>query len=84
MREQLIGKTTEEKVSLKAEEIVRVTEKKQYERKDVKLEIVDTAKTQGGVEVFARAWRDGQQIGFGKDGTVDIERLGGLIPVLRF
>jgi hypothetical protein len=27
-----------------------------------------------GIEVFAQAWLDGKQLGFGKDGTVDIER----------
>lgn len=27
-----------------------------------------------GVQVFARAWKDGKQIGFGADGTVDMER----------
>jgi hypothetical protein len=35
-------------------------------------------RTEGGIEVFARAWKDGQQLGFGKDGSVDIERF--IIP----
>lgn len=38
------------------------------------IEIVDIEAIEGGVQVFARAWSDGTQIGFGSDGSVDIER----------
>jgi hypothetical protein len=40
----------------------------------LEIEIVDVEPIEGGVQVFARAWSDGEQIGFGADGTVDIER----------
>lgn len=40
----------------------------------LEIEIVDVEAIEGGVQVFARAWNDGEQIGFGADGTVDIER----------
>lgn len=40
----------------------------------LEIEVVDVEAIDGGVQVFARAWNDGQQIGFGADGTVDIER----------
>lgn len=40
----------------------------------LEIEIVESNIIDGGVEVFARAWRDGKQIGFGKDGSVDVER----------
>lgn len=40
----------------------------------LEIEIVDIEPIDGGVQVFARAWNDGKQIGFGKDGSVDIER----------
>lgn len=40
----------------------------------LEIEIVDIKTIEGGVQVFARAWNNGTQIGFGKDGTVDIER----------
>lgn len=40
----------------------------------LEIEIVDSNIIEGGIEVFARAWRDGVQIGFGVDGTVDLER----------
>jgi len=40
----------------------------------LEIEIVDIEPIEGGVQIFARAWNDGVQIGFGNDGTVDIER----------
>lgn len=39
---------------------------------DFEIEAISAIK--GGVEVFARVFAKGKQIGFGKDGTVDIER----------
>jgi hypothetical protein len=44
-------------------------------RANYDIEIVSMRTIEGGVEVFARAWtKEGGQIGFGPDGTVDIER----------
>lgn len=40
----------------------------------LEIEITSVEPIDGGVQVFARAWSDGEQIGFGSDGTVDIER----------
>lgn len=45
----------------------------------VRVEIIGDVKTievngQNGIEVFARAWKNGQQLGFGSDGSVEIER----------
>ena len=44
----------------------------------LEIEITDTRQVEvageHGVEIYARAWQDGEQIGFGPDGTVDIER----------
>lgn len=40
----------------------------------LEIEIVSIEPIDGGVQVLARAWSDGVQIGFGSDGTVDIER----------
>jgi len=40
----------------------------------LEIEILETNLIEGGVEVFARAFNDAGQIGFGKDGSVDIER----------
>lgn len=41
---------------------------------DFDIEVVSMNAIEGGVEVFARAWDANSQIGFGKDGSVDIER----------
>lgn len=41
---------------------------------NIEIEIVSVSVIEGGVEVFARAWTGLQQIGFGADGSVDIER----------
>lgn len=42
---------------------------------DYNIEITDTNIIDGGVEVFAKAWTaDGKPLGFGSDGSVEIER----------
>src|SRR3990167_5565775 len=45
----------------------------------VRIEIIGEVKNieingQSGIELFARAWRGTQQLGFGQDGSVEIER----------
>lgn len=40
----------------------------------LEIEIIETNIIEGGIEVFARMWKDGIQIGFGKDGSIDVER----------
>lgn len=67
-----------ERVSLKVNEIAKIESVPKIRRPDGfdgYIEIIDTNKRDGGVEVFVRAWdKNDQQIGFGIDGTVDIER----------
>jgi hypothetical protein len=58
---------------LKADAILQACRKGVYEGKGIKIEIISLQKMDGGVEVLARAWKEGQQLGFG-DGTVEIER----------
>ena len=41
---------------------------------DIDIQILSSHLIDGGIEVFAVAWRDGSQIGFGSDGTVEVER----------
>lgn len=41
---------------------------------DIRIEIVSKKKTRGGFDILARAWDADGQIGFGPDGSVDIER----------
>lgn len=40
----------------------------------IEVEIISQEEISGGVQLFARAWNDKKPIGFGKDGTVEIER----------
>jgi len=40
----------------------------------LEIEIVKVRSIESGIEVFLRAWSDEEQIGFGTDGSVDIER----------
>ena len=40
----------------------------------ITIEIQSVQKIEGGIEILARAWKDGKQLGFGKDGSVEIER----------
>lgn len=47
----------------------------------VQVEIVGTTEVPGGVEVLAKAWTyDGRPIGFGEDGSVEVERFRILNP----
>lgn len=75
---KLEGKTAREKADLKGEEIVKVLPVGEHvEQKDnveIKIEVLSIEKIEGGVQVFARAWKNGEQLGFGQDGSVDIER----------
>ena len=74
----LAHKNARERAEIKGIEIEkRKTEiEGRYESKEhgVRVEIRSVKKITGGVEVFARAWKGRKQLGFGKDGTVEIER----------
>lgn len=73
----LKNKTAKEKANIKGLEIAKedfsgVYESSQY---GVKIEIIgDVTAIEGGIQVFAKAWRGNKQLGFGKDGAVEIER----------
>ncbi len=72
----LVDLTIKEKANLKGQEIAKKTQLGIYENTQygVRVEILEVNTIEGGVEVFARAWRGGEQLGFGSDGSVDIER----------
>ena len=75
MIEQLIqGKTNSEKAQIKSREITKVPFVGVHNIKKLKIEITKVEEIPGGIQVFARAWKGGKQLGFGKDGSVDIER----------
>jgi hypothetical protein len=71
----LTNKTPKEKANLKGREIAKIKKLARTKRKGFDIEIVKTKAIEGGVEVFIKAWKDGKQVGFGKDGTVEIERV---------
>ena len=76
---ELIGKTTMEKANIKGDALSLLgkqqTETVTFADVTYTIEITDTQKVPDGVAVFARVWDEkGNQIGFGVDGTVDIER----------
>lgn len=71
---RLKGKSAKQRATLKAQEIVKQPLVGTFTVDTIRIEIVAVEEIQRGVAVFARAWRKGKQLGFGKDGTVDIER----------
>jgi hypothetical protein len=68
-------KTREEKLSSKISAIHSVGAVERVKRSKFDIEVVNQNIIEGGVEVFVKAWHpDGIQVGFGKDGSVEIER----------
>lgn len=63
-----------ERGSLKGCEIAKLTSVPRKHVSTYDIEIVSMGPIEGGVEVFARAWDAHGPIGFGADGSVEIER----------
>ena len=64
-----------EKATFKGREIAKIKTVAKVLKSDYFIEVTDMKAIPNGVELYARAWNlDGTQIGFGIDGTVDIER----------
>lgn|SRR3990167_3964747 len=80
IRELLIDKTKAEKSEIKSAEIAKLNLVGEYDNFTfgLHIEIISLSKikvgTQHGIEMIARAWKDGKTLGFGKDGSVEIER----------
>lgn len=76
VNERIQGKSQEEKIAIKSVEIVKQVPTGMYsdEEKGLTFEIQSIEKIEGGVQVFARAWKDANPLGFGPDGSVEIER----------
>ena len=75
IEEMIAGKFASERADIKGREIAKIDTVSRTKRGGYDIEIVSMKAIVGGVEVFARAWdAKGNQIGFGRDGTVDIER----------
>lgn len=71
--EQIEGKSSKEKTKIISQEIVRINPIGEYDKGNLHVEIQEVEEIDGGIEVTARAWRNGQPVGF-VDGTVEIER----------
>ena len=70
----LKNKTAKEKAKIKSQELVKVKLGK-FTKGEFDVEIIgDIKEIDGGIELFARAWKGNKQLGFGKDGSIDIER----------
>jgi len=71
----LKDKTQKEKANIKSVELAKVKIEEKFIKDGIEIEIIgDIKKIDGGIQVFAKAWKDGKQLGFGKDGSVEIER----------
>ena len=77
----LTNKTASEKAQIKSREIAKRDFKGEFANTQygVRVEIIGEVKEiningQSGIELFAKAWRGDKQLGFGKDGSVEIER----------
>src|SRR3990167_705514 len=71
--EQIKDKTYKEKVNIKSDAIVKLLSKGIYTKDNYDIEIIDFSKIEEGVQVYAKAWKDGNPLGF-MDGTVEIEK----------
>ncbi len=70
----LENKTAQEKATIKGQEIAKLGFISRTQRSDYDIEVVSMRPIEKGVEVFARAWNKNGQIGFGRDGSIEIER----------
>lgn len=66
--------STKERANFKAREIAKLDHKARFIKDGIEIEILDLKTIEGGVEVLAKAWKNGQSLGFGTDGSVEIER----------
>ena len=72
----LINKTSGEKANIKAREIVKIDFRGEYTSPEygVRIDIISVKIIQEGIEVMAKAWMGVKQVGFGRNGTAEIER----------
>jgi virulence plasmid B protein len=74
--QMLEGKTPAERANIKSSEIVKVVSPGEYQDgvSGALINIQSIETIDGRVQIFARASKNGGQLGFGSDGSVDIER----------
>lgn len=76
IKHRLAGMSAKERANIKAAEIAKGNPIGVYQDATygLRIEIQSISKIEGGVEIFARAWRGSAQLGFGEDGSVEWER----------
>src|SRR3990167_6907639 len=72
--DQLNGKSYQQKVEIKSVAIVSKNFTGTFTIDGTTVEVQEITKISGGIQILARAWQDGEQLGFGPDGSVEIER----------
>lgn len=76
------GLTAKEKIDLVAAEVAKIGPLPRSLYKGYDIEVVQIVPFDKGVEVYIRAWTPEGQIGFGPDGSVDIEKVRIIDPSL--
>lgn len=67
--------TSKEKGSRKGVEMAKSQSIPRVKHGDFEIEVLEIVPIVGGVEVYAKAWTlDGKRVGFGQDGSIEIER----------
>lgn len=74
LAQQLKNKSAAEAAQITSRAIVAVLTLGTKTSKDLSIEILEIKEIDKGVQVLARAFKNGKQLGFGKDKDVDIER----------
>jgi hypothetical protein len=72
----LRGRSKKRRANIKATEISKLDFVGIHRdvKSGIKIKIRSIEKIDGGIQVFAQVWKNGKQLGFGEDGSVDIER----------
>ena len=73
---RIAGKTSSERSDIKSCEIAKIDFQGVYvdTTYGVTMDIQSIKEIEGGIEIFLKARMNGKRVGFGKDGTVEIER----------
>lgn len=76
IKDLLKNKNAKEQAKIKGQEIAKVDFRGEYISQEygIKIDIQSIKTIESGVEVMARAWKGKKQLGFGADGSVEIER----------
>lgn len=72
--DQLIGKTIIQKENIKGVAIAAASTPGSFTKNTLSIEIESVTAIDDGVQVYARAFSNGKQLGFGADGSVEYER----------